>query len=92
MHAHMMLLGVCYFGSGDGWWKGRLLEQKGFGLMESLLCKLQHALPRRRSIIFTNMGLMEVIFNRPVDVLQKILDNKMSHSLLEDFFHPWKER
>lgn len=48
---------------------------------------LQHALPRRRSIIFTNMGLMEVIFNRPVDVLQKILDNKMSHSLLEDFFH-----
>ncbi|KAI5054884.1 hypothetical protein GOP47_0030029 [Adiantum capillus-veneris] len=47
---------------------------------------LQHAVPRRRSIIFTNVGLMEVVFNRPVDLLQKILENKMSHSLLEDFF------
>lgn len=47
---------------------------------------VQHSVPRRRSVIFTNMGLTEVVFNRPVDLLQKILDNKMSHTLLEDFF------
>jgi nuclear pore complex protein Nup155 len=32
------------------------------------------------------MGLMELVFNRPVDLLHKILDNRMAHSLLEEFF------
>ncbi|KAH7293720.1 hypothetical protein KP509_28G038900 [Ceratopteris richardii] len=50
---------------------------------------LQHAVPRRRSVIFTNMGLMEIVFNRPVDILQKILESKMSHTLLEDFFQKY---
>lgn len=47
---------------------------------------IQHALPRRKAVVFSNMGLTEVVFNRPVDLLQKILEKNMSHSLLEEFF------
>eukprot|EP00249_Psilotum_nudum_P022603 c28579_g1_i1 orf=2-2734(-) len=47
---------------------------------------IQHILPRRRVIVFCNMGLMEVVFNRPVDLLQKLLDTNVSWSVLEDFF------
>ncbi|KAI4313702.1 hypothetical protein L6164_026659 [Bauhinia variegata] len=47
----------------------------------------QHMLPRRRIIIFSTMGMMEVVFNRPVDVLRRLLESNSPRSLLEDFFN-----
>lgn len=46
----------------------------------------QHLLPRRRAVVFGTMGLMEIVFNRPVDILQRLLDSNAPRSLLEDFF------
>ncbi|KAK4350075.1 hypothetical protein RND71_029388 [Anisodus tanguticus] len=46
----------------------------------------QHILPRRRIVIFSTMGMMEVVFNRPVDVLRRLLESNSPRSLLEDFF------
>eukprot|EP01018_Ginkgo_biloba_P001309 Gb_24664 [translate_table: standard] len=46
----------------------------------------QHILPKRRSVVFSTMGLMEIVFNRPVDILQRLLDSNAPRSLLEDFF------
>ncbi|KAH9297702.1 hypothetical protein KI387_029384 [Taxus chinensis] len=47
---------------------------------------MQHILPRRRAVVFSTMGLMEIVFNRPVDILQRLLDSNAPRSLLEDFF------
>lgn len=46
----------------------------------------QHILPRRRAIILSTMGLMELVFNRPVDLLQKLLEANNFRAVLEDFF------
>ncbi|RAL48081.1 hypothetical protein DM860_017872 [Cuscuta australis] len=47
----------------------------------------QHILPRRRVIVFSTMGLMEIVINRPVDLLRKMLESNSPRSLLEDFFN-----
>lgn len=47
----------------------------------------QHILPRRRIVIFSTMGMMELVFNRPVDVLRRLLESNSPRSILEDFFN-----
>lgn len=47
----------------------------------------QHILPRRRIVIFSTMGMLEVVFNRPVDLLRRLLESNSTRSLLEDFFN-----
>ncbi|GFS40515.1 nucleoporin 155 [Actinidia rufa] len=47
----------------------------------------QHILPRRRIVIFSTMGMMEVVFNRPVDILRRLLELNSPRSMLEDFFN-----
>ncbi|ERM95873.1 nuclear pore complex protein NUP155 isoform X1 [Amborella trichopoda] len=47
----------------------------------------QHVLPRRRAIVFTTMGLIEVVSNRPVDILRRLLESNAPRTLLEDFFN-----
>ncbi|KAL8258280.1 hypothetical protein R6Q59_030321 [Mikania micrantha] len=47
----------------------------------------QHILPRRRIIIFSTMGMMEVVFNRPVDILRRLLESNTPRTILEDFFN-----
>ncbi|XP_059649707.1 nuclear pore complex protein NUP155 isoform X2 [Cornus florida] len=47
----------------------------------------QHILPRRRIVIFSTMGMMEVVFNRPVDILRRLLESNTPRSMLEDFFN-----
>ncbi|KAL2558916.1 Nuclear pore complex protein [Forsythia ovata] len=62
---------------------------------EKTCCKLwargdlstQHILPRRKIVIFSTMGMMEVVFNRPVDILRRLLESNSPRSLLEDFFN-----
>lgn len=46
----------------------------------------QHILPRRRAIVLSTMGLMELIFNRPVDLLQRLLETNSQRVALEEFF------
>lgn len=46
----------------------------------------QHILPRRRAIIISTMGQMEVVLNRPVDLLQRLLETNTLRMTLEDFF------
>ncbi|KAL7149542.1 hypothetical protein ABFS83_05G048200 [Erythranthe nasuta] len=45
----------------------------------------QHILPRRKIVIFSTMGMMEVVFNRPIDILRRLLESNSPRSLLEDF-------
>ncbi|XP_022157766.1 nuclear pore complex protein NUP155 [Momordica charantia] len=47
----------------------------------------QHILPRRRLVVFSTMGMMEVAFNRPVDILRRLLESNSPRSILEDFFN-----
>ncbi|XP_057963326.1 nuclear pore complex protein NUP155 [Malania oleifera] len=47
----------------------------------------QHILPRRRIVVFSTMGMMEVVFNRPVDILRRLLESNSPRSILEDFFN-----
>ncbi|XP_042024193.1 nuclear pore complex protein NUP155-like isoform X1 [Salvia splendens] len=47
----------------------------------------QHILPRRKIVIFSTMGMMEVVFNRPIDILRRFLESNSPRSLLEDFFN-----
>ncbi|MQL71052.1 hypothetical protein Taro_003366, partial [Colocasia esculenta] len=47
----------------------------------------QHILPRKRIIVFSTMGMTEVAFNRPVDILRKMLESSSPRTLLEDFFN-----
>lgn len=47
----------------------------------------QHILPRRRIIVFSTMGMMEVVFNRPVDILRRLFESNSPRSILEDFFN-----
>ncbi|KAL5699380.1 hypothetical protein ACHQM5_030294 [Ranunculus cassubicifolius] len=74
------------------------LESWGFGIGEP--CDIasgklwargdlavQHILPRRKIVVFSTMGMMEVIFNRPVDILLRLLEVTTPRSILEDFFN-----
>ncbi|KAE9607519.1 hypothetical protein Lal_00026714 [Lupinus albus] len=47
----------------------------------------QHILPRRRIVIFSTMGMMEIVFNRPLDILRRLLESNSPRSVLEDFFN-----
>ncbi|OMO93980.1 Nucleoporin protein [Corchorus olitorius] len=47
----------------------------------------QHILPRRRIVVFSTMGMMELVFNRPVDILRRLLESNSPRSILEDFFN-----
>ncbi|KAB1205824.1 hypothetical protein CJ030_MR7G027991 [Morella rubra] len=47
----------------------------------------QHILPRRRIAIFSTMGMMELVFNRPVDILRRLFESNSPRSILEDFFN-----
>ncbi|XBH86278.1 hypothetical protein VPH35_073977 [Triticum aestivum] len=47
----------------------------------------QHILPRRRMVVFNTMGLMELVFNRPVDILRKLFDGNTLRSQIEEFFN-----
>lgn len=47
----------------------------------------QHILPRRRIVVFSTMGMMEVVFNRPVDILRRLFESNSPRSILEDFFN-----
>ncbi|KAK9277396.1 hypothetical protein L1049_006939 [Liquidambar formosana] len=48
---------------------------------------IQHILPRRRIVVFSTMGMMEVVFNRPVDLLRRLLESNSTRSMFEDFFN-----
>ncbi|KAK9740638.1 hypothetical protein RND81_03G050200 [Saponaria officinalis] len=48
---------------------------------------LQHIMPRRRAVIFSTMGMMELVFNRPVDILRRLLESNSPRAVLEDFFN-----
>ncbi|OVA15735.1 Nucleoporin [Macleaya cordata] len=63
----------CERASGKLWARGELM--------------IQHILPRRRVVVFSSMGMMEVVFNRPVDLLQRFLDSNAPRSMLESFFN-----
>ena len=47
----------------------------------------QHILPRRRIVVFSTMGMMELVFNRPVDILRRLLESNSPRAVLEDFFN-----
>lgn len=47
----------------------------------------QHILPRRKIVLFSTMGMTEVVFNRPIDILRRLLESNSPRSLLEDFFN-----
>lgn len=47
----------------------------------------QHILPRRRLVVFTTIGMLEVVFNRPVDILRRLFESSSPRSVLEDFFN-----
>ncbi|KAG9444484.1 hypothetical protein H6P81_015824 [Aristolochia fimbriata] len=46
---------------------------------------IQHMLPRRKVVVFSTMGMMEVVFNRPVDILRRLLESTAPRPILEDF-------
>lgn len=48
---------------------------------------MQHILPRRKIVVFSTMCMTEVVFNRPVDILRRLLETNAPRSLLEDFFN-----
>lgn len=75
-------------------------ELEFFGLESSVDCEkacgklwargdlsTQHILPRRRVVVFSTMGMVEVVFNRPVDILRRLLEANYPRSTLEDFFN-----
>ncbi|KAJ0677749.1 putative nucleoporin, nucleoporin, nucleoporin, subdomain 1 [Helianthus annuus] len=47
----------------------------------------QHILPRRRIVIFSTTGMTEVVFNRPVDILSRLLESNTPRTILDDFFN-----
>ncbi|XP_043808453.1 nuclear pore complex protein NUP155 isoform X2 [Manihot esculenta] len=63
----------CEKASGRLWAKGDLFTQ--------------HILPRRKIVVFSTMGMMEVVFNRPVDILRRLFEANSPRSILEDFFN-----
>lgn len=47
----------------------------------------QHILPRRKIIVFSTMGLMEIVFNRPVDILRRLFQSNAPRTQIEEFFN-----
>ncbi|XP_010932548.2 nuclear pore complex protein NUP155 isoform X1 [Elaeis guineensis] len=47
---------------------------------------IQHILPQRRIVVFGTMGMMEVVFNRPVDILRRLLESNSPRPQIEEFF------
>ncbi|XP_024025703.1 nuclear pore complex protein NUP155 [Morus notabilis] len=47
----------------------------------------QHILPRRRLVVFSTIGMMEIVYNRPVDILRRLFETNSPRSILEDFFN-----
>ncbi|XP_042463574.1 nuclear pore complex protein NUP155-like [Zingiber officinale] len=47
----------------------------------------QHILPRRRAVVFSATGLMELVFNRPVDILRRLFESNVPRSHIEEFFN-----
>ncbi|KAH0451286.1 hypothetical protein IEQ34_018585 [Dendrobium chrysotoxum] len=47
----------------------------------------QHILPRRKIIVFSTMGLMEIVFNRPVDILRRLFESNAPKLQIEEFFN-----
>ncbi|KAL0908738.1 hypothetical protein M5K25_023246 [Dendrobium thyrsiflorum] len=47
----------------------------------------QHILPRRKIIVFSTMGLMEIVFNRPVDILRRLFESNAPRLQIEEFFN-----
>ncbi|KAI4342599.1 hypothetical protein MLD38_027208 [Melastoma candidum] len=48
---------------------------------------IQHIMPRRKIVLFSTMGLMEVVFNRPVDILKRLFESNSPISVLIEFFN-----
>lgn len=48
---------------------------------------VQHILPRRKLVVFSTMGMVVVVFNRPVDILRRLFESNASRPVLEDFFN-----
>ncbi|WOL20105.1 nuclear pore complex protein [Canna indica] len=46
---------------------------------------MQHVLPRRRIAIFSTTGTAEIVLNRPVDILRKLLESNAPRSQIEGF-------
>ncbi|KAK1277616.1 hypothetical protein QJS04_geneDACA018797 [Acorus gramineus] len=72
----------CMYGSIGGSWEKALGKLWAKGDLPN-----QHILPRRKIVVFSTMGMMEVVFNRPVDILRRLLESNGPRSLLEDFFN-----
>ncbi|KAJ3674127.1 hypothetical protein LUZ60_006119 [Juncus effusus] len=46
----------------------------------------QHILPKRKFVVFSNMGLTELAVNRPVDILKRLLERNVGTNQIHDFF------
>lgn len=75
---------VEFFGLGSS---GESLEKSSGKLWAKGDLSTQHILPRRRIVVFSTMGMMELVFNRPVDILRRLLESNSQRAVLEDFFN-----
>uniref|UniRef100_A0A803KU81 Nuclear pore complex protein NUP155 n=1 Tax=Chenopodium quinoa TaxID=63459 RepID=A0A803KU81_CHEQI len=75
---------VEFFGLGSS---GESLEKASAKLWARGDLSTQHILPRRRIVVFSTMGMMELVFNRPVDILRRLLESNSPRAVLEDFFN-----
>lgn len=66
---------------------GESLEKASAKLWARGDLSTQHILPRRRIVVFSTMGMMELVFNRPVDILRRLLESNSPRAVLEDFFN-----
>ena len=73
-----------FFGMGRS---GESLEKASAKLWARGDLSTQHILPRRRIVVFSTMGMMELVFNRPVDILRRLLESNSPRAVLEDFFN-----
>ncbi|KMT15470.1 hypothetical protein BVRB_3g059730 [Beta vulgaris subsp. vulgaris] len=75
---------VEFFGLGSS---GESLEKASAKLWARGDLSTQHILPRRRIVVFSTMGMMELVFNRPVDILRRLLESNSPRAVLEEFFN-----
>ncbi|XP_077230476.1 nuclear pore complex protein NUP155-like isoform X2 [Tasmannia lanceolata] len=66
---------------------GQLYEKASAKLWARGDLATQHILPRRRIVVFSSMGMLELVLNRPVDILRSLLESNVPRSILEDFFN-----
>ncbi|KAK9925018.1 hypothetical protein M0R45_033359 [Rubus argutus] len=48
---------------------------------------VQHVLPRKQVVVFSTNGVMEIVLNRPVDILRRLLASNSPRSVLQNFFN-----